>query len=169
MLDSEQYHQEDATIANTLVEKTNITSFPNIKHFLFRNPRAGLEVVSKYCPSLNKVRSISLFCQDNENDIWSLHNLLFQKYIFIFLGPHNIQCLRVLVRCPIRRLSHRIDIVQTIPRKFKVFFCSTWLELYEYVICYSGNMPTALIINMSYWVLITEIFMKMTEIMDIYL
>ena len=67
MLDSEQCHQEDATIANTLVEKTNITSFPNIKHFLFRNPRAGLEVVSKYCPSLNKVRSISFFCHDNEN------------------------------------------------------------------------------------------------------
>ena len=67
MLDSEQCHQEDATIANTLVEKTNITSFPNIKHFLFRNPRAGLEVVSKYCPSLNKVRSISFFCHDNDN------------------------------------------------------------------------------------------------------
>ena len=83
---------------------------------------------------------------------------MFQKYIFIFLGPHNIQCLRVLIRCPIRRLSHRIDIVPTIPRKHKVFFCSTWLELYEYVIRYSGNIPADLIKNMNYWVLIGNYF-----------
>ena len=84
MLNSEQCHQEDATIKNTLVEKTNIASFPNIKHFLFRNPRAGLEVVSKYCPSLNKVRSISLFCQDNENYLKS-PQLIVSKIYFYFL------------------------------------------------------------------------------------
>ena len=85
MLNSEQCHQEDATIKNTLVEKTNIASFPNIKHFLFRNPRAGLEVVSKYCPSLNKVRSISFFCPDNEKGYLKSPQAGVSKIYFHFL------------------------------------------------------------------------------------
>ena len=84
MLDGEQCHQEDATIVNTLVEKTNITSFPNIKHFLFRNPRAGLEVVSKYCPSVNKVRSISFFAMIMKMDLSEVSTSSCFKNIFSF-------------------------------------------------------------------------------------
>ena len=32
-----------------------LRSFPNIKHFVFRNPRAGLAPVARCCPSLIKV------------------------------------------------------------------------------------------------------------------
>ena len=36
-------------------QESKLISFPNMKDFVFRNPRAGLAMVARYCPSLIKV------------------------------------------------------------------------------------------------------------------
>ena len=42
-------HNKEETQAPKLI------SFPNMKDFVFRNPRAGLATVARFCPSLIKV------------------------------------------------------------------------------------------------------------------
>ena len=49
----------DNRLENFNEEILKSKSFSNMKDFVFRNPRAGLETVAKFCPSLTKVQIYS--------------------------------------------------------------------------------------------------------------
>ena len=55
ILDTE--HSENLKLEQNKRESmaSNLNLFPNMKSFVFRNPRAGLGMVSRFCPNLLKV------------------------------------------------------------------------------------------------------------------
>ena len=55
ILDSEKRHNSEVDHDSTTKSPSKFTSFPKMKHFLFRNPGAGLATVAQYCPNLIQV------------------------------------------------------------------------------------------------------------------
>ena len=44
---------------NGIPEKSSkATSFPQMKTFMIRNPRSGIDIIGKFCPNLTKVCNI---------------------------------------------------------------------------------------------------------------
>ena len=56
ILDSEQTFITEEASQNNETHSSYFRIFPNIVDFLFRNPRSGIETVSKFCPNLKKVK-----------------------------------------------------------------------------------------------------------------
>ena len=59
ILDSEdRYNTEDET-EEKHTQPPELTNFPKLKNFMFRNPRSGIDIVSRLCPNINKVKNRS--------------------------------------------------------------------------------------------------------------
>ena len=56
ILDSEHRFLSEDEQESRGAQLLNLRTFPNIVDFLFRNPRSGIDTVSKFCPNLKKVR-----------------------------------------------------------------------------------------------------------------
>ena len=56
ILDSEDRSNIEATTEGKDTQSSKLTEFPKLKNFMFRNPRSGIETVSRLCPNINKVK-----------------------------------------------------------------------------------------------------------------
>ena len=64
ILESDDLHSKELEINGITGKSSKVTSFPEMKTFMLRNPRSGMDIVGKFCPNLTKVRNTSIFQQN---------------------------------------------------------------------------------------------------------
>ena len=57
ILDSEDRYKTEDEPEEKHTQPPKLTNFPNLKNFMFRNPRSGIDTVSRLCPNINKVKN----------------------------------------------------------------------------------------------------------------
>ena len=60
ILQSDDLHNNELELHGITEKSSKVTSFPQMKTFMLRNPRSGIDIVGKFCPNLTKVRNNSI-------------------------------------------------------------------------------------------------------------